>query len=118
MFSVDDYIVAGPLTIDTKSRRAITTQGMELSLSPKEFDTLAMLVANEGQAYSLADIENLGNDNGVAVMSYLKAELENTGAGFMSIKEHANGTYSFETLWSNKYVQNSNSELGFSATLV
>jgi len=82
-----------------------------------------MLASNESKAFSVSEItkELSGSkiqersDYAKAVMNNLRMKLDDAGNGFMSIKENADGTYSFETLWSNKFATRATSEPTFAA---
>ena len=77
-----EVLTAGPLSLDRESR-TVTASGMEISLTVREFDILALLLSNPRRAFSRAQIyesvwgeDFLGDDNTVNVhVSNLRAKL-------------------------------------------
>jgi DNA-binding response OmpR family regulator len=53
--AVDEMLVVGPLQVDRRTHR-VTLNGDEVSLTPKEFDLLAMLAEDRGAAHTRTDI--------------------------------------------------------------
>jgi DNA-binding response OmpR family regulator len=53
--AVDEMLVVGPLQVDRRTHR-VTLNGDEVTLTPKEFDLLAMLAEDPGAAHTRTDI--------------------------------------------------------------
>jgi DNA-binding response OmpR family regulator len=51
----DGMLLAGPLAVDTRSRR-VTVDGVQVPLTPREFDILACLAAEPGRVFTRSEI--------------------------------------------------------------
>ncbi|MCL1835542.1 MAG: hypothetical protein FWG48_05200 [Oscillospiraceae bacterium] len=107
--------LAGPLNLDKRTKKAETVMGTQLLLSDKEFDTLAMLAAQEGKAMTFnsicESIWNAGNDPAQrsaarASLSRLVKQVGEAGLGFMWIEQGLEDTYAFRSHWAHNWHEN------------
>jgi hypothetical protein len=94
----DNFIIAGPLTLNKEEKQAATTTGIELTLNEKEFGLLLGLAAREGETLALAPTET---------MAGLSEKVRVASGGFAWIEETPEG-FTYKTNWARnkKYTRN------------
>jgi len=108
----ENQVFVGPLNLNRQTRAAETVMGTKLSLDAKEFDSLDMLAAREGEALAFDLIYAVVWDNRDGIcrrdearlgLDNLISQIDKAGEGFMKINYTSEAGYTFQTCWSHNW---------------
>ena len=104
----DNYVIAGPLNLNKRMKRADTVMGERLQLNPRQFRVLLMLVSNEGVSTSFEELhmymtppeeKKCTVPEARDVINSLVNIVNISGRGFAKIDKLPDDEYVFATKW-------------------